>query len=135
MVARAEIDSGAAASGSPKLTPALMAARVATFWANGAPKNRNVPAVARFQTGEHVRARNINPLTHTRLPRYARGRTGIIARAHGVFAFPDTNAQGLGEKPQHLYSVRFAARDLWGDQANPKDSVYLDMWDDYLEPV
>ena len=51
----------------------------------------------------------------------------------GVFVFPDTNAHLQGEKPQHLYSVRFAARDLWGEQASPRDTVHLDMWDDYLE--
>jgi len=54
---------------------------------------------------------------------------------NGVFLFPDTNALFLGEKPQHVYSVRFAARELWGDQAPPQDSVYIDMWDDYLEPA
>jgi nitrile hydratase len=72
---------------------------------------------------------------HTRLPRYARGKTGTIHRDHGVFVFPDTNAQFLGEKPQHVYSVRFAARELWGEQSPVQDSVYVDMWDDYLEPA
>ena len=48
---------------------------------------------------------------------------------------PDTNAQSLGEKPQHVYSVRFAARELWGEQASPRDAVYIDLWDDYLEPA
>jgi hypothetical protein len=86
-------------------------------------------------TGQRVRARNINPIGHTRLPRYARGKEGTIDRDHGVFIFPDTNAHFLGEKPQHVYSVRFAARELWGEQASPRDSVYIDMWDDYLEPA
>jgi nitrile hydratase len=89
----------------------------------------------RFQTGQRVRARNINPVGHTRLPRYARGRLGVIDRDHGVFVFPDTNAHYLGEKPQHVYSVRFAARELWGQQAAQQDSVYLDLWDDYLDPA
>ena len=89
----------------------------------------------RFAVGQQVRARNINPLGHTRLPRYARAKTGVIDRDHGVFVFPDTNAHFLGEKPQHVYSVRFSARELWGDQAKPQDTVYLDMWDDYLEPA
>ena len=64
-----------------------------------------------------MRARNINPVGHTRLPRYARGKFGMIHRDYGVFVFPDTNAHFLGEKPQHVYSVRFAARELWGAQA------------------
>ena len=79
------------------------------------------------------RGRNINPLGHTRLPRYVRGKNGTIARHHGIFVFPDTNAQFAGEKPQHVYSVRFKAQELWGEQASPRDSIYLDMWDDYLE--
>jgi nitrile hydratase len=72
---------------------------------------------------------------HTRLPRYARGKSGTIERDHGVFVFPDTDAHFLGEKPQHVYSVRFLARELWGEQAKPKDTVYIAMWDDYLEPA
>ena len=75
----------------------------------------------------------MNPIGHTRLPRYARAKSGVIERDHGVFLFPDTNAHFLGEKPQHVYSVRFSARELWGEAAKPQDSVYLDLFDDYLE--
>ena len=135
MVTQAEIDSGMPAAGSAKLTPALMATRVPTFFANGAPKKRNVPSVAHFRVGQRVRAKTINPVTHTRLPRYARGRTGVVTADRGIYVFPDTSANNQGERPQHLYSVRFEARELWGDQARPKDSVYIDMWDDYLEAV
>ena len=135
MVTRAEIDSGKPAPGSPKMTPPLTATRVPAFFDNGAPKIRNLAVVPKFQVGQQVRARNINPQTHTRLPRYARGKMGTVQRDHGVFVFPDTNAQFLGEKPQHLYSVRFGARELWGDEANPKDTVIIAMWNDYLEPA
>jgi nitrile hydratase subunit beta len=135
MVTPAEVASGMPGTDAPKMTPPLSAARVSAFWAAGAPKIRNVPAVANFRVGQNVRARNINPPTHTRLPRYARGKTGVVVRDHGIFVFPDTNAIFRGEKPQHLYSVHFTARELWGEQAKPKDSVYLDMWDDYLEPA
>jgi nitrile hydratase len=133
MATRAEIDSGTPASGIPTATPALKADQVAPFMSRGNPKRRDVPVAPTFKIGERVRTRNINPPTHTRLPRYARGRLGTVERDHGIFVFPDSNAQHLGEKPQHLYSVRFAARELWGDMAKPRDSVYLDMWDDYLE--
>jgi nitrile hydratase len=135
MVTPAEVKSGMPVLGSPQLTPPLMVARVPAFWSNGSPKSRNVPANAGFRVGQRVRARNINPLTHTRLPRYARGKFGVVEDVRGVFVFPDSNAQGLGERPQHLYSVRYAARELWGDQAKAKDTVYIDMWDDYLEPA
>ena len=77
----------------------------------------------------------MHPVGHTRLPRYVRGRLGTVHRDHGVFVFPDTNALFLGEQPQHVYSVCFEAPELWGEQAAPKDSVYVDLWDDYLEPA
>lgn len=75
----------------------------------------------------------MNPTGHTRLPRYARGKLGSIVRVHGVFVFPDSNAMFQGENPQHVYSVRFAARELWGDGASTRDAVYIDLWDAYLE--
>ena len=103
--------------------------------ARGSTARRDVRVAPRFQAGQRVRSRNIHPAGHTRLPRYARGKFGTIARDHGVFVFPDTNAHSLGENPQHVYSVRFAARELWGEQAKPQDSVYIDLWDDYLEPA
>jgi nitrile hydratase len=87
----------------------------------------------KFRPGDRVVARNLNPVGHTRLPRYARGRRGAIDRDHGVFIFADANASGLGKKPQHVYSVRFGARELWGPTASVRDSVYLDLWDDHLD--
>lgn len=87
----------------------------------------------RFKAGERVRTRNINPLGHTRLPRYARGREGVVARDYGVFVFPDAHALGRGPKPQHLYSVRFTARELWGAEASAVDAIHIDLWDDYLD--
>jgi nitrile hydratase len=88
---------------------------------------------ARFQVGARVLVRDINTPGHTRAPRYCRGRVGTIDRDHGIFIFPDTHAHGQGQKPQHCYSVRFAGQDLWGDAASPRDAVYVDLWDDYLE--
>jgi nitrile hydratase len=103
--------------------------------ARGNPVKRDVAVAARFQVGQRVRGRNINPVTHTRLPRYARGKLGTIERDHGVFLLADSNAHFQGEKPQHLYSVRFTARELWGEQAAPRDAVYVNLWDDHLEPA
>ncbi|GAC1438489.1 MAG: nitrile hydratase subunit beta [Terriglobales bacterium] len=133
LVTREEVENGKPDRGSPKHIPALTPDKVAILTAKGVPAKRDLPVTGRFQAGESVRARNINPIGHTRLPRYARGKIGTIDRDHGVFVFPDTNAHFLGEKPQHVYSVRFAARELWGEQAAVRDSVYIDMWDDYLE--
>jgi nitrile hydratase len=135
LVTRAEIESGKPAEGSPRATPPLTADRVPKMLSSGALASRKIAESPRFQLGQRVRARNVNPLGHTRLPRYARGKTGTIDRRHGAFVFPDTNAHFLGEKPQHVYSVRFTARELWGEQASPRDSVYIDLWDDHLEPA
>jgi nitrile hydratase beta subunit len=133
MVTPAELESGKPDPGSAKLTPPLTAEKAQILVTKGVPASRDVAVAARFHAGERVRARNINPVGHTRLVRYARGKIGTIHMDHGVFLFPDTNALFLGEKPQHVYSVRFTARELWGEQAAPQDSVYIDMWDDYLE--
>ena len=130
-----EMQTGSPAPGSAKASPALTVEKANLLIAKGVPASRRVPVAPRFQTGQRVRARNIHPLGHTRLPRYARGKLGTIDRDHGVFVFPDTNAQFLGEKPQHLYSVRFAARELWGERAAQQDSVYINLWDDHLEPA
>ena len=135
LITQTEIETGRPAPGAPKLSPPFTAAEVAQTLGKGAPTRRDVPARAMFSAGQAVRARNLNPTGHTRLPRYVRGKLGVVDRDHGVFVFPDSNAQFLGEKPQHVYSVRFAARELWGEQASPRDSVYVDLWDDYLEPA
>ncbi len=93
------------------------------------------PAAPRFAVGDAVVARNVHPRGHTRLPRYARGKRGEIHRAHGPQTFPDTNAHGVGEQPQPLYSVRFEAPELWGESSEPRAAVYLDLWESYLEPA
>jgi nitrile hydratase subunit beta len=133
LVTREEIETGKPAPGSHQETPPLTVAAVPGALARGNFMRPETKAEARFKVGQRVRARNMNPLGHTRLPRYARGKEGVIVRHRGVFVFPDTNAQFQGEHPQHLYSVRFAARELWGEDAAPRDSVYLDMWDSYLD--
>jgi nitrile hydratase len=69
------------------------------------------------------------------LPRYVRGKSGVIARDWGVFVFPDTNAHHAGTRPQRCYSVSFDARELWDKSANSRERVYIDLWEDYLEPV
>ena len=135
LTTRAEIESGVPAAGSTKAVPAMSVDKAVDRVIKGGPARRDLDVAARFQAGQRVRARNIHPVGHTRLPRYARGKFGTIDRDHGVFVLPDSNAHFLGEKPQHVYSVRFAVRELWGAEAGEKDSVYVDMWDDYLEPA
>jgi nitrile hydratase beta subunit len=93
---------------------------------------REAPVTPRFKPGDPVLTREMHPHGHTRLPRYARGRRGVIHCLHGIHVFPDSNAHGLGEQPQPLYSVRFEARELWGDSAEPNEQVHLDCWESYL---
>jgi nitrile hydratase len=88
-----------------------------------------------FAVGDRVRTRDLNPETHTRLPRYARGRTGVIECVRGFHVFPDTVAIGEGEKPQWLYTVLFEGRELWGESADPTLKVSIEAWEPYLEPA
>ena len=88
-----------------------------------------------LRPGDLVVTRNINPAGHTRLPRYARGRRGVVDRHHGVFIFADAHAAGKGKSPQNLYSVKFSARELWGAQGSETDCIFIDLWDDHLDPV
>jgi len=95
---------------------------------------RETGQAPRFKPGDPVITRTIHPRGHTRLPRYARGRCGLVHRFHGVQVYPDAHAHGRGESAQPLYSVRFAAGELWGDAAEPNQWVHLDLWESYLEP-
>jgi len=135
LVSRQELLSGHPAPGTPKASPLLTAGQVPALLAAGSLASRQIRDHPRFQLGQRVRARNVHPAGHTRLPRYARGKVGTVDRHRGAFVFPDSNAHLLGEKPQHVYSVRFAAQELWGREVSPRNAVYLDMWDDYLEPA
>jgi nitrile hydratase len=112
----------------------LAADKVAEALARGGPSERAAPAPARFAQGDAVRTLEMNPVHHTRLPRYVRGKAGSIVALHGAHVFPDTNAHGLGEQPQWLYTVRFEARELWGADTTAA-SVFVNCWEPYLESV
>ncbi|MBM3569717.1 MAG: nitrile hydratase subunit beta [Alphaproteobacteria bacterium] len=112
----------------------LPADSVAKVLAKGGPARRpDPPGAPRFRAGQSVRTKNIHPRGHTRLPRYCRGKQGIVRLDHGTQVFPDSNARGAGENPQRCYAVEFAAGELWGPGADPTLSVMVDLWDDYLE--
>jgi nitrile hydratase subunit beta len=89
----------------------------------------------RFTVGEAVATLNIHPSGHTRLPRYARGKQGVIHRIHGPHVFADTNADGRGQHPQVVYNVRFDGQELWGASAESGTTVSLDLWESYLAPA
>ena len=133
MITADELRDGKASAPPAPVKRVLRREEVAAALARGAPCDRPATAPAAFKIGEAVRTRNINPNGHTRLPRYARAKAGVIESVRGVFVFPDTNAHGGGEQPQWVYTLRFAARELWGDEADPNHSVSIDAWESYLE--
>ncbi len=111
----------------------LAAADVATMLARGGPASRSCSRAALFASGARVRAKNLNPTGHTRLPRYVRGKVGEIVAVHGCHVFPDAHAAGGGEDPQWLYTVRFSGPELFGPQGDPTVSVSVDAFEPYLE--
>ena len=133
LVSQTELASGKPDPGSKKASPVMTEAYVASHPGRSIASSHDPKIPPQFSVGQRVRARNINPEGHNQLPRYARGKVGTISIDHGVYIFPDTNAVFRGEKRQHVYAVRFTARELWGEKASARDSVYVDMWDDYLE--
>jgi nitrile hydratase subunit beta len=112
----------------------LRADAVPATLARGAPTQRPAVKTARFAVGDRVRTRAEVVDHHTRLPGYARGKTGRIDRVLGAHVFADAHAHGLGEQPQWLYTVVFSARELWGTGAEERQSVSIDAWEPYLEP-
>jgi len=113
----------------------LKAEDVPAVLARGGPAERPIEQPARFGVGDRVRTRNMHPQGHTRLPRYARSRRGVVELVHGAHVFPDTNAHGQGEQPEWLYTVCFSGRELWGHDADATLTVSIDAWESYLEPA
>jgi nitrile hydratase beta subunit len=117
------------------LNPPITAEQVLPAIAAGATNRMAEEGIVpRFALGDAVIARNMHPTGHTRLPRYARGKRGVIHADRGVFSFADSKARGDGPCPQHLYTVAFAGEVLWGAEGG-RHSVYLDLWDHYLDPT
>ncbi len=93
------------------------------------------PRTPAFTLGDRVQAKNLHPTYHTRMPRYVRGHSGIISASHGTAVFDDSRAHGAGDALQPLYTVCFTARELWGPQGHPSDSIHVELWEDHLEPA
>jgi nitrile hydratase beta subunit len=127
-----ELAAGRTLHPAKPVKPALTAAGVPNTLTRG-NYDRPSPAPARFAPGDRVRTRNINPAGHTRLPRYARGRSGVIESIRGCHVFPDAAATGPSDEAHWLYTVVFDSRELWGDGADPTLKVSIDAWEPYLE--
>lgn len=135
LVAEQELAGGCALSAPAAVNRVLRAEDVPAVLHRGGPTDRPAETPARFAVGEPVVTRNMNPFGHTRLPRYARGKRGVVEAVRGVFVFPDTNAHGAGECPQWLYTVAFTGPELWGPDADSSLEVSIDAWESYLEPA
>ena len=134
MVTIEEIAASQAAPGAQKSTPPINAAGLTEFLKRGRPTVRQVNAEPMFVVGDRVRTVQYMHSDHHRLPGYIRDRVGEITLRHGAHVFPDTHAKLGREDPQHLYAVRFLARQLWGDEGNVQDTVTADLWESYLVP-
>jgi nitrile hydratase subunit beta len=134
LVSADEVAAGHALHRSKTLARMLRAADVVHGLARVSTE-RTPPAPARYKVGDRVRAKNIHPVAHTRLPRYVRGHIGVVDVVHGCHVFADSHAAGRGEDPQWLYAVRFSGRELWGEGADPALKVSIDAWEPYLEPA
>jgi nitrile hydratase len=133
LVSRDELARGEALAPAAALTR-LRCEAVDAALARGTPAGRAVTRPAAFAVGDRVRLRNMQPAGHTRLPRYVRGHTGTVEIVHGVHVFPDTHAtQPAADGGHWLYTVRFGARELWGEAADPTVSVSVDAWEPYIE--
>ena len=133
LVTREEIADGRVRVPPLRDVRVLAAADVASALARGAPTQRVTTRRPRFELGDAVRTREMNPPTHTRLPRYCRGKRGEIVRIHGAHVYPDANVHGRDEDPQWLYTVRFDGAELWGRDTTA-NAVHVDCWEPYLEP-
>ena len=135
MITETELANGHAQTDPKPIKRTLSPADVPAALAKGGPVDRPAQTQPRFAPGDTVHTINLHPDTHTRLPRYARDKLGVIDRIHGHHVFPDTNARGQGEQPAWLYKVSFDAQVLWGDRATQGDRVTLDLWEPYLRPA
>lgn len=129
-----EIEAGRSLRPGKNLNRRFTLADVDTVTRRGS-YGRPASAPARFKIGDRVRAKNIHPTTHTRLPRYARGHVGVVERLHGAHVFPDSVTTGKGEDPQWLYTVCFDGQELWGADADSKLKVSIEAFEPYLEHV
>ena len=133
MITAEEVQTGKLSAPPRPVKRVAKAHMIPGLLATGGPATRPSNQPQGFKVGDKVRARNINPQGHTRLPRYARGRAGEIVLVHGTHLLPDSSAHGRGDDPQWLYTVRFSAHELWGKES--PDYVHLDLWEPYLEPA
>jgi nitrile hydratase len=134
-ISKADLEAGRAIDQAITPKRVLKAREAPDVLAKGGPCDRPVSTPPKFKAGDWVLTRNINPTGHTRLPRYARDKGGVVEAVREGFVFPDSNAHHRGENPQWVYTVVFDGKEIWGEGADPTLSVSIDAWESYLEPA
>jgi len=135
LVGRREIEAGHSSGPGRALKGNVLAAADVDKVLGRGSYGRPASAAAKFQIGDRVRAKNMHPRSHTRLPRYARGHVGVVERQNGCHVFPDSMVESGTESPQWLYTVSFDNRELWGPDADPTVRISIDAFEPYLEPA
>ena len=80
---------------------------------------RPAASAPRFKVGDRVRARNMHPATHTRLPRYARGVPGIVVPwLRRLPRFPVTVPRAAPEMTRSGSTRWSRWPRVWGDDAD-----------------
>jgi nitrile hydratase len=139
MVTPAELATGQQSTPPIQVNKVLTSETVDAALKAGSPTERPIDQPALFKVGQKVRARNMHPQGHTRLPRYVRGHVGTVVSLHGGHVFPDGHT--LRASPpfnvpvQWLYTVVFDGPTLWGEHSDPTLEVTVDAWESYLEAV
>jgi len=135
LISRVEVATGRPDPGAEKVTPPVDAEGMLAAIPKGRPSQREVNTAPAFAIGDRVHTARHGHSGHTRLPGYMRDRVGAVELHHGAHVLPDVSATLAGEAPEHLYTVRFTARELWGPDADPNHSVTADLWESYLAPA
>ena len=98
------------------------------------PTSEEVHGEPSYSPGDAVVARNVHTKRHTRLPRYVRGKQGVVDCVRGAFPIPELAAERECEV-EFVYEVRFEGEELWGESAEPGTAVYVQLWESYLQPA
>ncbi len=130
---RAEIAVGKSLGENDTKLPPASKANVEGAMTNPLSVRKVADTAPKFSVGDRVLTKNMNPVHHTRIPRYVRGKRGVIEQYHGAFLLPDTNAYGGTEIVQHNYTVKFSAHEIWGDDSTGNDFFHIDLFDDYMD--
>lgn len=129
-----EIASGKAASSLEGLPPPITAEQARASVLKEKRFDAPIDARAIYNNADEVRTVTKVSSGHTRLPIYARGKIGRVIDHHGAHVFAE--AMALTEKRHvHLYTVEFSLAELWPEVNETNDTVTLDLWESYLEPV